>query len=798
MAIIKTDIIPNITAYADAVKAGFTGSYEAWCSVLGSISGDQEAVSINKIHYTLLARGWSNNVYDLEYVYPSSDYLFLFIDKDGDNITEEQLSWWYAADMSGSTDNKIIANDETPEVDIPIIITMIEKTTIGGGGDGNYQEKTVNPQEQTQQVTADSGYDALSKVVVNGARLQEKTVTLGSAQQVTPDSGYYGLKKVNVPAAPTPSLGTKSISVNGTYNASADNLDGFSSVEVNVSGGGGGTYQQKTVHPSTSQQSVQPDQGYDALSAVVVEAMDLESKTAQVSQTSQTITPSSGKDGLSRVEIPAALLQTKNVTLGSSAQQITADSGFYGLEQVNVPAASTPDLQSKTVHPSTEQQTVLPDTGKDGLSSVVVEAMNLQSKTATASTTAITVTPDANADGLSQVTVNALNLQSKQVTPSGSAQIVTADQNYDGLAQVEVAAASIPTLVAKNIIENGTYNPASDNADGYSTVTVAVPVYGGNRYDLLWENPSPNALFGTQTISISTEEQYDAILVEANAYKDTVLPDEWHGSSRADISQSVTPLISRSMAMCDPSYEAGYLGCTFWVSSSSKQYYMRQFSLYMTNGIVTGVGFNSAMYNNGSNYNNNALIPTRIYGVKGAGQTSLKPKSVTANGTYAASSDNCDGFSSVTVNVSGGGGGTGFDLLWTNPNPTADFASQTLTLDISKVYDAVLVEANMNKEAVPDEWHGSNSHITAQSTLPKITRAIAKIDSSGYNVGFLGGAYWSTSSSKYIYGRQFTVAINTANELTVSFTAAFYNNAGTNYNFTVIPTRIYGFTLPSS
>ena len=40
-------------------------------------------------------------------------------------------------------------------------------------------------------------------------------------------------------------------------------------------------------------------------------------------------------------------------------------------------------------------------------------------------------------------------------------------------------------------------------------------------------------------------------------------------------------------------------------------------------------------------------------------QPTLITKSITANGTYNASSDNADGYSSVTVNVSGGGGGGG-------------------------------------------------------------------------------------------------------------------------------------------
>ena len=42
--------------------------------------------------------------------------------------------------------------------------------------------------------------------------------------------------------------------------------------------------------------------------------------------------------------------------------------------------------------------------------------------------------------------------------------------------------------------------------------------------------------------------------------------------------------------------------------------------------------------------------------VSGGGSATLITKSITANGTYNASSDNADGYSSVTVNVSGGGG----------------------------------------------------------------------------------------------------------------------------------------------
>lgn len=71
--------------------------------------------------------------------------------------------------------------------------------------------------------------------------LQDKTITpTKEIQNITSDENYDGLRKVIVNPIPDeyviPKLETKSISVNGTYNASDDNLDGYSSVEVSVEG----------------------------------------------------------------------------------------------------------------------------------------------------------------------------------------------------------------------------------------------------------------------------------------------------------------------------------------------------------------------------------------------------------------------------------------------------------------------------------------------------------------------------------------------------------------------------------
>lgn len=91
---------------------------------------------------------------------------------------------------------------------------------------------------------------------------------------------------------------TKTITQNGTYNASSDNVDGYSSVTVNVSGGGG-TYQAKTnISPTTSSQTIRPDSGYDALSSVQINAMPTgtagtpTATKGTVSNHSITVTPS--------------------------------------------------------------------------------------------------------------------------------------------------------------------------------------------------------------------------------------------------------------------------------------------------------------------------------------------------------------------------------------------------------------------------------------------------------------------------------------------------------------------------
>ena len=99
----------------------------------------------------------------------------------------------------------------------------------------NMQEKEAIPTKEQQEIVPDKNYDGLSKVTVNPIP-DEYIIPDGNLeinQNGTYDVNNYSSAEVNVPEKV---LGTKTITENGTYNATNDNLDGYSQVEVATSG----------------------------------------------------------------------------------------------------------------------------------------------------------------------------------------------------------------------------------------------------------------------------------------------------------------------------------------------------------------------------------------------------------------------------------------------------------------------------------------------------------------------------------------------------------------------------------
>lgn len=132
------------------------------------------------------------------------------------------------------------------------------------------------------------------------------------------------------------------------------------------SGGGGTTInnQNKTVTPTTSQQSITADSGYTGLGTVTVNAIQTETKSVTPGASAQTITPSNGKYLTSVSVAGDSDLISGNIKSGINIFGVTGTYSGAGIT-----------LQSKTVTPTKSQQTVSPDTGYDALSQVTVDAI---------------------------------------------------------------------------------------------------------------------------------------------------------------------------------------------------------------------------------------------------------------------------------------------------------------------------------------------------------------------------------------------------------------------------------------
>lgn len=201
-------------------------------------------------------------------------------------------------------------------------VANVVKDIQTGGKDPVLQEKSVNPKTYSQEVTADEGYDGLSKISVGA-------VTSNIDANITPTNIRAGVSILGVQG-----------------NLSSDKPD-----------------QTKRVTPKTTEQSVFADAGYE-LGEVIVEAV--------TSDIDADIKASNIKRGINILGVDGTFdggeLQSKTVTPTTSEQNVTPDTGFYGLSGVKVNAVNPSDYYKDeeivNVTPSTESQKITPTANK--------------------------------------------------------------------------------------------------------------------------------------------------------------------------------------------------------------------------------------------------------------------------------------------------------------------------------------------------------------------------------------------------------------------------------------------------
>ena len=531
-------------------------------------------------------------------------------------------------------------------------------------------------------------------------------------------------------------------------------------------GGAAAVLQTKTVSPSTSSQTIEPDTGYDGLSSVTVNAIQTETKSATPSGTAQTITPSSGKY-LTSVSVGAI---SANYVGSGITQRSSTDLTASGAT-VNVPAGYYSTAASKSVSTTTHPDPTV-SVGSDGL----ITASHTQTTGyVTGGTTTAT----------SQLSTQA----AKTVTPTSSSQTAVAAGKYTTGA---VTVAAVPTET-KTVTTNGTVTPSAGKF--LSSVTVDVPI--GSTINNQDKTVSPS----TSQQTVTADSGYTGLgTVTVNAIQTQIKT-----ASPSTASQDITPdsgkyltkvTVSAMPAMTLPTSAAASATSGF----TSKATIGRSTADQYIN-IPTGYNSAGAYYKISGVANGSAGTPTATKGTVSGNAVTVTPSvtnttgyitggTITGTGVTVNASELVSGNKSITSN------GTGIDVT--------NYATVSVAVPVGSTIsnqDKTITPTESQQEITFDSGYTGLGTVTVEAIDDMyVGSRVARNSSSNLTVSgatvTVPAGYYANSASKTLNEMSFTESSSSVGTLwnTIKATSTMiYLNYSAGYNPTAKYTRIWAY-----
>ena len=500
----------------------------------------------------------------------------------------------------------------------------------------------------------------------------------------------------------TPTLGTKSISSNGTYTASSDSLGGYSQVSVSVPNTYSASDEGKVVDNgalvSQTTATYNTNNTYDTTKiktvtvAVPSVSPNLQAKTnINPSTSSQTIQADTGYDGLSSVQINAMPTQTLPTSASSSGSGTTKAtiSRSTSDQYINIPTGYNATAANYKVSAVANGTAGTPTASKGTVSNHSVNVTPSVTNTtgyitgSTKTGTAVTVSASELVSGsetkTSNGTYDVTNLAQLVVNVSGGG----GSGITEALSDTEVETSASSTLVFEGLSGEPTsfavYYDDSVSTPSGTPYRVTMLVYDGTTLQGQTLTNTSNAQVTYDASSFSKSYSNGTLTITstgAQFVSGVWYIDYTYGGTSGNIQTKDVQVGSGATSITftgledEPIYWSLIFKSDFGTSSGYQRVIAARYSGYADN--IWGYAMDSnanfvnswtASYSNGSltitssGTNNGGYFHQPgyyqlTYALSEAPEITIEPLSVTTNGTYSESGK---AYSPVTVNVSGGG-----------------------------------------------------------------------------------------------------------------------------------------------